>query len=119
MRAAEDESLDVWYAVDAWLQSWLYSPLWCPRPRENTPTAWLRCIGSTNPTPHLRMSHTFLRDRGAQLPGNYATARRNLLDVKGIFQRSAIIENGSTIPKIEPLVYRFPLVAWDIWQRGV
>jgi hypothetical protein len=119
VHAAEDESLDVWYAVDAWLQSWLYSPSWCRRPQENTPAAWLYCIGSTTPTPHLRMSHAFLRDRGARLPSSYATARRNLLDVKGIFQRNAIIENGSRVPKIEPFIYRFPLVAWDIWQRSV
>ena len=117
--AVEDESLDVWYAVDAWLQSWLYSPLSCRHPQENTPAAWLYCIGSTNPTPHLRMSHAFLRGRGARLPSNYGTARRNLLDVKGIFQSNAIIKNGSKVPKIGPLICRFPLVAWDIWQRSV
>src|SRR5690242_1094147 len=28
-RPVRDEGLDVWYAVDAWLQSWLYSPSSC------------------------------------------------------------------------------------------
>jgi hypothetical protein len=39
--------------------------------------------------------------------------------VKGIFQRYAIIENGATVPSIEPLMFRFPLMGWDIWQRAV
>jgi hypothetical protein len=119
MHALEDEQLDVWYAVDAWLQNWLYSPSSCRRPRENTPAAWLLCIGSTNPTPHLRMSHALLCSLGARLPKDYTGARRNLLDVKGVFQRNMIVRNGTVVPKIEALANRFPLIAWDIWQRSV
>ncbi len=114
-----DEALDLWYAIDAWLQSWLYSPLDCRRPETDSPSEWLYCIGSNDPTPHLRMSHTFLRQARVALPVNYATARRNLLDVKSIFQRYSIVKNGSTVPNLKPLMYRFPLIGWDIWQRAV
>src|SRR5205085_586290 len=60
-RLVRDEALDVWYAVDAWLQSWLYSPSSCRSPKINSPIEWLRHIGSTDPTPHLKMSYAFLR----------------------------------------------------------
>ncbi|GEM_PF-6310107 len=119
VRAATDEALDLWYAVDAWLQSWLYSPLSCRRPEINSPAEWLRRIGSTDPTPHLRMSYAFLRRLGFPLPDNYATARRELLDIKGVFQRYVIVPAGSSVPKLEALLDRFPLMGWDIWQRAV
>lgn len=118
-RVATDEALDLWYAVDAWLQSWLYRPLSCRRPETNSPSEWLRHIGSTDPTPHLRMSHAFLRRLRFPLPDNYATSRRELLDIKGVFQRYAIVPAGSPVPKLEPLLNRFPLMGWDIWQRAV
>ena len=118
-RSATDEAFDLWYAVDAWLQSWLYSPLSCPRPKTNSPSKWLRCIGSTNPTPHLRMSHAFLHRLGVPLPVNYSSARRELLDTKGVFRRYVITPVGSSVPNLEPLLDRFPLIGWDIWQRGV
>lgn len=41
-RSASDERLDIWYAVDAWLQSWLYSPMSCPQPKTDSPLDWLR-----------------------------------------------------------------------------
>ena len=118
-RPKTDEALDLWYAVDAWLQSWLYSPLSCRRPEINSPAEWLRHIGSTDPTPHLRMSYAFLRRSGFPLPDNYATARRELLDIKGVFQRYVIVRAGSPVPKLEALLNRFPLMGWDIWQRAV
>jgi hypothetical protein len=65
------------------------------------------------------MSHALLRRLGLQLPANYSTARRNLLDTKGVFQRSAIVPNGSTVPSIEALISRFPLIAWDVWHKAV
>jgi len=49
-RPNTDEALDLWYAVDAWLQAWLYSPLNCRRPSSNSPAQWLHCIGSNGPT---------------------------------------------------------------------
>jgi hypothetical protein len=119
LSAAADEALDIWYAMDAWLQSWLYSPLSCSKPPTDSPSEWLRCIGSRDPTPHLRMNHALLRRLGVPLPSNYSTARRNLLDIKGIFQRNAIVPAGSQVPKIESLINRFPLMGWDIWQRSV
>jgi hypothetical protein len=69
-------------------------------------------------TPHLLMSHEFLLGLGAPLP-SYTTARRNLFDVKGVFQRNAFTPAGSLVSKIEPLMFRFPLIAWDIWQKNV
>jgi hypothetical protein len=120
MRSVADEGLDVWYAVDAWLQSWLYSPIWCRRPKTDSPLDWLRCIGSTNPTPHLRMSHAFLlQGFNLRLPTDYGNARRELLDIKGVFQRNVIIQTGAVAPKLEALLSRFPLMGWDIWQRAV
>ena len=97
--AVADEALDVWYAVDAWLQSWLYNPGSVRRPETDSPAEWLRSIGRIDATPHLLMSHEFLRGRGASLP-NYATARRNLFDIKGVFQRYTFTPAGSTVPKI-------------------
>jgi hypothetical protein len=117
--AASDEALDLWYAVDAWLQSWLYSPSDCQRPSTNSPPEWLRCIGSKDPTPHLRMSHLFLLRAGFELPVNYSTARRNLFDIKGVFYNSAIVENGTMLRSIDALLVRFPLIGWDIFQRAV
>lgn len=117
-RRATDEAFDLWYAVDAWLQSWLYSPLSCRRPETNSPSEWLRHIGSTDPTPHLRMSYTFLRHLRFPLPASYATARRELLDIKGVFQRCVIVRAGSQVPKLEAFLNRFPLMGWDIWQRA-
>jgi hypothetical protein len=117
-RPAKDEALDVWYALDAWLQSWLYNLSSCRRPPTNHPAEWLRCIGSTDPTPHLRMSHAFVTKLGFSLPANYGSARRELLDIKGVFQRYAIVPTGSEVPNIGPLMNRFPLIGWDIWQRA-
>ena len=65
------------------------------------------------------MSHALLCNLRARLPKDYAAARRNLLDVKGVFQRNMIVRNGTVVPKIGALANRFPLIAWDIWQRGV
>ena len=118
-RPATDEAFDLWYAVDAWLQSWLYSPSSCRRPKTNTPSEWLSGIGSTDPTPHLKMSHTFLCRLGVPLPVNYASARRELLDIKGVFRRNVIVPTGSEVPNLGPLLDRFPLIGWDIWQRAV
>jgi hypothetical protein len=116
--AITDEALDLWYAIDAWLLSWLYSPSNCRRPSTESPAAWLYCIGSNDPTPHLRMSHAFLRRARLALPADYVTARRNLLDVKGVFQGNVLVENGATVPNIRALLHRFPLMGWDIWQRA-
>jgi hypothetical protein len=65
------------------------------------------------------MSHAFLCRLGAPLPANYRTARRNLHDVKGIFQRYVIVPKNSVIPNIESLILRYPLIGWDIWQKAV
>lgn len=118
-RPATDEAFDLWYAVDAWLQCWLYSPSSCPRPMTDSPSEWLRCIGSTNPTPHLRMSHTFLHRLGIPLPANYSSARRELLDTKGVFRRNMITPIGTSVPNLDALLGRFPLMGWDIWQKAV
>jgi hypothetical protein len=56
---------------------------------------------------------------GVPLPANYATARRNLHDVKGIFQRFMIVPTNSVIPNIDSLMLRYPLILWDIWQKAV
>lgn len=117
--ARSDEAFDLWYAIDAWLQQWLYKPMSCPRPAQDHPSDWLRCIGTTNPTPHLRISYAFLRQKGIGLPANYVNARRELLDVKGVLQRYAIVPTGSEVPNTDALLYRFPLIGWDIWQRSV
>jgi hypothetical protein len=118
IHAVTDEALDVWYAVDTWLQSWLYDPGLVRRPQTDSPAEWIRSIGRIDATPHLLMSHEFLCDLGASLPA-YATARRNLFDAKGVFQRYAITPAGSVVPRIEPLMFRFPLIAWDVWQKNV
>ena len=118
-RRAGDEAFDVWYAMDAWLQSWLYSPLSCCRPKTNTPAEWLRCIGSNNPTPHLRMSYAFLQHLGLPISPNYDSARRELLDIKAAFRSGTLVPMGSEVPNIGPLLVRFPLIGWDIWQRAV
>jgi len=118
-RPGADEALDGAYAIDAWLQTWLYNPLACPKPSNNSPADWIRCIGTTDPTPHLRMSHAFLRGLGVPLPKNYVTARRELLDIKGIFTKYTIVPAGSHGPHIESLLHRFPLIGWDIWQKYV
>jgi hypothetical protein len=116
--AAADEALDVWYAVDAWLQSWLYSPIWIHPPQTDSPAEWIRSIGRIDATPHLLMCYEFLRGLGAPLP-SYSTARRNLFDVKGVFQRNVFTPVGSVVSKIEPMMFRFPLIAWDVWQKNV
>jgi hypothetical protein len=65
------------------------------------------------------MSHAFLTKLGFPLLANYGSARRELFDIKGVFQRYAIVPTGSEIPNIGPLMDRFPLIGWDIWQRAV
>jgi hypothetical protein len=65
------------------------------------------------------MSHAFLRRLGVPLPANYATARRNLHDIKGVFQRYMIVSPNSVIPNLESLMLRYPLILWDIWQKAV